>query len=117
MNIKDIKVYVYDNENLKLGEIVFYVVVKNNYLFVIKILLVYCEESVINCLNVVGRWFLYEVVYYNNYNVLQVMFVVGVNIFVCCNLCFKMLCLIQKCCFCEFILFYIVVKYGYYSVV
>ena len=114
-NIKDIKVHVYDNENLKLGETALHVAAKNNYPSVIKTLLAYREESAINCSNAAGRWPLHEAVYYNNYNALQAMLAAGVNISVRCNLRPKTSCLTQKCCPCEFTPLHIAAKYGYHS--
>ena len=114
-NIKDIKVHVYDNEHLKIGETALHVAAKNNHPSVIKTLLGYREESAINCSNVAGRWPLHEAVYYNNYNALQAMLAAGVNMSVRCNLRPKKSCLTQRCCPCEFTPLHIAAKYGYHS--
>ena len=116
-NVKDIKVHVYDNEHLKLGETALHVAAKNNHPSVIKTLLVYREESAINCSNAAGRRPLHEAVYYNNYNALQAMLAAGVNTSVRCDLRPRKLCLKQKCCSCEFTPLHIAAKYGYYSAV
>lgn len=83
------------------------------------------DKNVINCLNFVIRFFLYEVVYVNNYNILEILLKFGGDVNVYCD--DKMLLmsvgffidgiLFLICCLCGFIVLYIVVKYGYYSVV
>ena len=114
-SIENIKIHVYDNDHLKIGETALHVAAKNNHPSVIKTLLAYREESAINCSNAVGRWPLHEAVYYNNYDALQAMLAAGVNISVRCNLRPRTSCLKQKCCSCEFTPLHIAAKYGYYK--
>ncbi|XP_022789121.1 ankyrin repeat domain-containing protein 50-like [Stylophora pistillata] len=117
-NIKGIKVHVYDNIHLKIGETALHVAAKNNHPSVIKTLLRYRdEESAINCSNAAGRWPLHEAVYYNNYDALQAMLAAGLNMSVRCNLRPRTSCLIQKCCPCEFTPLHIAAKYGHHSAV
>ena len=113
---QDIKVHVYDNNHLKMGETALHVAAKKDHPSVIESLLSQRENSAINCINVAGRRPLHEAVYYNNYNALKAILAAGVNTSVRCNVTLQTSGLRQNSCSCQYTPLHIAAEHGYHSV-
>ena len=83
-SVRKKRIYVYDNHHLKMRETALHAAVKNGHPSVIQSLLRH-KENAIACFNAAGRGPLHEAVHVNDYNVLKVMLLAGVDTSVRCN--------------------------------
>ena len=82
--LKDAKIYVYDNRHLHLRETALHAAVRRGHVSVIELLLRE-PQTAINCTNSAGRRPQHEAVNLNNYNVMEVMLQSGTNATVHCD--------------------------------